>query len=67
MVEPVDVPSLLVALTLKRVLSFMVALVIVRDGQEMFPPFSRLSDCTSIGSNINDIILLFSQNKSVIS
>ena len=50
MLEPVDVPSLLVALTLKKVLSFMVALVIVRDGQEMFPPFSRLSACTSIGS-----------------
>ena len=58
----VDVPSLLVAFTLKLVLSFLFTSVIVRDGQVMFPPFSRLSDCTSIGSYILELMLRFSQD-----
>ena len=41
--------------------------LIVRDGQVMFPNSSRLSDCTSISSDILELMLSFSQNKSVIS
>ena len=62
----VDVPSLLIALTLNRVLSIMFKSLIVKDGQVMFPPLNRLSDCTSIRSYIVPIFC-FSQNKSVIS
>ena len=41
--------------------------LIVRDGQVMFPHSSRLSDFTSISSDILELMLSFSQNKSVIS
>ena len=41
--------------------------LIVRDGQVMFPNSSRLSDFTSISSDILELMLSFSQNKSVIS